>query len=242
MPFVKVGNLSIQYKLRRSDRAKRLHLACRNNTFELVVPRSVSNQIALAFLFSQRAWMLKQHTRATQQQHSLWPKAYLAHEQIPYRGGHLCLQIKFGEQEHVIHHVGAQALIITLDKHLTPLAMISERVQALLHHWYHARANEQITAVVQSYCPILKRWPKGVRLKQQKTRWGSCGSGDVIHMNWLLICAPPEVLAYVVIHELCHLWHRNHGKRFWNKVASVMPDYATHDHWLTQNGQLLLQR
>lgn len=78
-----------------------------------------------------------------------------------------------------------------------------------------------------------------VTVRDQKTRWGSCSSRGTLSFNYRLIFAPPEVLDYVVVHELCHLTHMNHSKEFWNKVGSVMPDYNIHRKWLKDHGREL---
>ena len=75
-----------------------------------------------------------------------------------------------------------------------------------------------------------------ITLRQQKTRWGSCSSEKNLNFNWKLILAPPEVLDYVVIHELCHLKEMNHSKAFWDEVGKVMPEYETYKLWLKENG------
>ena len=72
--------------------------------------------------------------------------------------------------------------------------------------------------------------------REQKTRWGSCSSEKNLNFNWKLILAPPEVLDYVVVHELCHLKEMNHSKAFWEEVGKVMPEYETHKLWLKENG------
>ena len=75
-----------------------------------------------------------------------------------------------------------------------------------------------------------------ITLRQQKTRWGSCSSEKNLNFNWKLILAPPEVLDYVVVHELCHLKEMNHSKAFWDEVWNVMPEYETYKLWLKENG------
>ncbi|MDE6640003.1 MAG: M48 family metallopeptidase [Acetatifactor sp.] len=78
-----------------------------------------------------------------------------------------------------------------------------------------------------------------VTIRDQKTRWGSCSSRGTLSFNYRLIFAPPTVLDYVVVHELCHLTHMNHSKEFWNMVGSIMPDYKTHKNWLREHGREL---
>lgn len=75
-----------------------------------------------------------------------------------------------------------------------------------------------------------------ITVRDQKSRWGSCSSRGTLSFNYRLIFAPPVILDYVVVHELCHLTHMNHSKDFWNMVASVMPDYKLHRKWLREHG------
>ena len=78
-----------------------------------------------------------------------------------------------------------------------------------------------------------------ITIRDQKTRWGSCSGRGTLSFNWRLILAPPEILDYVVVHELCHLTHMNHSKEFWNLVGSVIPDYKIRRKWLKENGHTL---
>ena len=77
---------------------------------------------------------------------------------------------------------------------------------------------------------------RNITIREQKTRWGSCSSEKNLNFNWKLILAPPEVLDYVVVHELCHLKEINHSKAFWDEVGKVMPEYETYKLWLKENG------
>lgn len=71
-----------------------------------------------------------------------------------------------------------------------------------------------------------------ITIRHQRTRWGSCSSNGNLNFNCLLMLAPPEVLDYVVVHELCHRKYMNHSKQFWAEVAKVMPDYKKCERWL----------
>lgn len=80
-----------------------------------------------------------------------------------------------------------------------------------------------------------------ITLRQQKTRWGSCSANGNLNFNWLLILAPPDVLDYVVVHELCHRRQMNHSQAFWNEVSAVLPDYEEQKKWLKDNGWKLME-
>jgi predicted metal-dependent hydrolase len=78
-----------------------------------------------------------------------------------------------------------------------------------------------------------------IRISSARTRWGSCSSKGTLSFTWRLVMAPPEVVDYVVVHELVHTQIRNHSKTFWARVAELMPAYKTHVRWLKQNGKTL---
>jgi YgjP-like, metallopeptidase domain len=78
-----------------------------------------------------------------------------------------------------------------------------------------------------------------VRVKDQRTLWGSCTPRGDLNFNWRLTLAPPEVLDYVVIHELAHRFEMNHSRRFWERVARHCPEHRAHRRWLRKNGEAL---
>lgn len=73
-----------------------------------------------------------------------------------------------------------------------------------------------------------------VTLREQKTRWGSCSSNGNLNFNWKLVLMPPEILDYVVVHELAHRIEMNHSERFWKIVEEVLPDYRERRKWLKE--------
>ena len=75
-----------------------------------------------------------------------------------------------------------------------------------------------------------------ITIRDQKTRWGSCSSTGTLSFNYRLMFAPPRVLDYVVVHELCHLTQINHSRDIWNLVGRDMPEYKTHRSWLKEHG------
>jgi len=104
---------------------------------------------------------------------------------------------------------------------------------------YRGAAKAQFEARVAHFHPITGGNYTSIAVRDQKTRWGSCSSRGTLSFNYRLIFAPPIILDYVVVHELCHLTHMNHSKDFWNMLASVMPDYQKCRQWLKEHGQEL---
>jgi predicted metal-dependent hydrolase len=76
-------------------------------------------------------------------------------------------------------------------------------------------------------------------IRGQKTRWASCSSSGGMSFNWRLLLAPPEILDYVVEHEVCHLEVMDHSPRFWRLLASRSPRWREHSAWLKRYGSTL---
>ena len=81
-----------------------------------------------------------------------------------------------------------------------------------------------------------------ITIRSQHSRWGSCSGKGNLNFNCLLMLTPPEVLDYVVVHELCHRREMNHSASFWAEVEKVLPDYQEQKKWLKENGTVLIGR
>jgi predicted metal-dependent hydrolase len=94
---------------------------------------------------------------------------------------------------------------------------------------HYARHKEQARAVIGARLAFFNaHYGHAVRrvfIKNSKSRWGSCSSAGNLNFNYKLLFLPPEVADYVVVHELCHLRHFNHGPEFWALVAQVLPNH-----------------
>ena len=99
-----------------------------------------------------------------------------------------------------------------------------------------------VTERVKHYAPMMGVQYHQIVIRTQRTRWGSCSSKGNLSFNCLLGLMPPEVLDYVVVHELCHLIEMNHSKQFWDAVEQMMPDYKVHRKWLKDNGNQLIAK
>ncbi len=101
---------------------------------------------------------------------------------------------------------------------------------------------QEIPRRVEYFAPLVGVDYGRITIRAQHTRWGSCSSKGNLNFNFLLVLCPPEVLDYVVVHELCHRLEMNHSARFWKGVERVLPDYCSRRGWLREQGGLLLDR
>ncbi len=94
-----------------------------------------------------------------------------------------------------------------------------------------------IASRVRHYEKIMDLSCNKITIRNQKTRWGSCSSKGNLNFNYRLAYMPPEILDYVVVHELAHLRHMNHSQEFWAVVEDFLPDYKRRRQWLKEHGE-----
>lgn len=86
-------------------------------------------------------------------------------------------------------------------------------------------ARKSLTDKVRIFSKKMQVAINEIRIKEQKTRWGSCSSKGNLNFNWKLIFMPEAVQDYLVVHELAHRIQMNHSKLFWEEVEKILPDY-----------------
>jgi predicted metal-dependent hydrolase len=109
-----------------------------------------------------------------------------------------------------------------------------------LEHWYREQARVEVTGAVVREAHRLGVDYTRVTIRDQLTRWGSCSKAGALSFNWRLIIAPPAILTYVVVHELCHRIRHDHSQEFWETVAAARPTYVEERNWLAEHGPELL--
>lgn len=109
-------------------------------------------------------------------------------------------------------------------------------IKKALQAWYREKTLEKVSERVKYYQGYFKDNVADVKVKEQKKRWASCTSRNILLFNWRCVMAKSDVLDYIVVHELCHMEYKDHSKAFWDRLASVMPDYEIRKNWLKENG------
>ena len=129
---------------------------------------------------------------------------------------------------------------LTRQAGLTPL---TENQRIALEKRYREAAkpyfSQRAAYYAGAYRHIIRHGYSAISVRDQKTRWGSCSGHGTLSFNWRLMLAPPDILDYVVVHELCHLEHLNHSRDFWACVEAILPDYRERRKWLKEHGHEL---
>lgn len=233
----------LQYQLRRSERAKKTRIVVSETKIEVVAPMKVSEQRIKHFVDMQRDWIetaLKRVQQRAQTIHALAPVNYVDGVTVPYHGQQIPLTLKTTSARYPkVQLLPEQQFLVYLPHSQTEIS--SDNIKLALENWMKQQARLQAQSYINHHSQRYQLHPRSLRIKTQKSRWGSCGPRNDINLNWLLVVAPPVVMEYVVVHELCHIQHKNHSQDFWQLVAAHMPDYQQHRHWLKQHGASLMR-
>lgn len=235
---------AIGYSLRRSARAKQTRIVVRADKVEVVAPPHVSEASIQRFVQQQQNWIEQARKRVAAKAGSvqdLAPSHYVDGALVPYQGRQLPLTIKPGKAKTPkLQLLEDSQFIAYLPANHDP-DHSSERIRLLLENWMKQQAKILALQIIQQHAPRFDLQPRALRIKTQKSRWGSCGPKNDINLNWLLMLAPPEILEYVVVHELCHIRYKNHSAAFWGLVAAHLPDYLQRRRWLKQHGASVMR-
>ena len=114
-----------------------------------------------------------------------------------------------------------------------------EAAREAFEQFYTDKGQERFEERVAFYAPRVGVKFARVRVRNMGYRWASCGRNGVLNFHWKCMMAPPRVIDYIAVHELCHFHYRNHTDAFWNEVDKVLPDWCERKEWLRKRGAAL---
>ncbi len=219
---LRVGEPAIEVRLRRNARARRLILRAPRGGQQavLTLPNGVSVAEARAFLCEKEAWLRARIDMAPPQ------AQVVAGAVFPFEGR--LLEIRAAAAGRTRRE--GDALLVPGRPEVLPV-----RIGA----WLREEARQRCVAGVARHAAALSRAPGRISLRDVRSRWGSCTHAGDLTFSWRLVLAPPEVLDYVVVHEVAHLAELNHSPRFWAHVRQLAPDYERPRAWLRAHGAAL---
>ncbi|MBY0338354.1 MAG: M48 family metallopeptidase [Acetobacteraceae bacterium] len=211
---------------RRSPRARRvsLRICPREGAVVVTLPPRAGRRAGMALLTQHAAWVVQRLAALDKAQPladgSTVP---IGGEPVPIR--HAPDRRGAAFLEGGVLHVTGQA------------EFLPRRVTGFLKD----EAARRISAALPRHCSAIGVRPKVVRVKDTRSRWGSCAPDGTLAFSWRLVMAPDWVLDYVVAHEVAHLRELNHSDRFWTLLDGMTPDRERAERWLKANGPALMR-
>jgi predicted metal-dependent hydrolase len=232
---VEVGDQRVDYTVRISRAARRARIRVAPAGVEVVLPTDSGLDRAESFLQENGDWLLDQlaffnrtgnfriEAGVNDDAHILFNGVKTATEVVEVDSRARCAR--------VIHEADCLKVIIPRGGAVNP--------HASLQNWLRRKARKIVHERLELRAPEMGVKFDRVFIRAQRTRWGSCSSRKNLSFNWRLVMAPPEVLDYLVVHELAHLLEPNHSMKFWLIVRSYCPRFEQHRAWLKQNQEVL---
>ena len=217
-----LSGIPVGYRLERSRR-RSIGMTVRPDGLQVRAPLATSLAAVERVLQDRADWIVRKLAEQRQrglEQHSARLQ-WGAQTELPYLGQPLRLALAVP--------LPARAVAQLQDAGVLQLALATdapaEQIRSRVHAWWLHAARQHFTARLEHFAPQLGVQWRSLRLSSARTRWGSARSDGAIRLNWRLMHYAPEVIDYVVVHELSHLRHMDHSPRFWATVGSVLPDY-----------------
>jgi predicted metal-dependent hydrolase len=186
------------------------------------------------FVEEKRPWIERTLRRMEESQAEQPPALLRDGGEVPYLGERLALDVRV-EPGRTRAHVARRgdALIVKV------AARGEGPIREALTAWYRRRAREEVAPRLDAAVARAGTSYTSLQIRAQRTRWASCSSSGAMSFNWRLLLAPPEILDYVVEHEIAHLEVLDHSPRFWSLLASRVSEWRERERWLRRHGHAL---
>ena len=225
-----LGSVDIQRV--RDPRAKRIKLSVDERGARLTLPLRASLVSGDRFLHEHRQWLSMQLEKYSGED-ALPALVRDLTASLPLRGEQVPLQWHEGRYTRLIHDADG-----LLHFH-APSRASDATLRRALREFYEAQARADIGRWLPKYLPSLPRAPARIRLKVMSSQWGSLSPDGSLALDLALVLGSASAFEYVLVHELCHLLHANHGATFWREVEARSPAWrAERDYFHTHGRQL----
>lgn len=233
MAEIVIGAREIRYEVRRSARAARKRIEVTPAGVQVIVPEGASPEEVERFVQRKRRWLHDKTEEIREEVERLrgdTPQGFHSGAKVLFRGRYLKLRVSTADAERPsLSYRTAFEVALPRD---VPRSEHEAIVRGLVERWLEERLAEDAWQVVRRRGTPHGLEPRGIRIKDQRTLWGSCGRDQVIRLDRKLARVPKPVFEYVMVHELCHLEHKDHSPAFWSLVKQVLPDYPERRLWL----------
>lgn len=205
-----------------------------NGEIRVSANRRLSQRQILKFLESQKQWIEKSLEESVLLQRKYPAKHFQSGELYPYLGEDYRLKIVQAERVS-LEFKGFDVCFSIPEEETTLTVEDRSRYLQLFKQSYRGVAEKLMTQRLQLFSHEMSLYPSALQFRGQKTIWGSCSPENKISLNFKLIVAPLRVIDYVIIHELAHIRHKNHSKKFWNLVERYTGDRRYSRQWLREH-------
>lgn len=222
--------MSIIYTVKRSrKRRKTISLQVSSNSGLIVsAPYFTPASEIDRFVREKQNWISKTIQKHTEDFIRNKAKEYITGEMFYYLGESFPLEVFFEKNER-------EGLVFWGNRFYLNTADATEKGIFYFVSWYKKKAKQHLRQRVDFFSQAFNLRAKTVKITSAEKRWGSCSADDYLSFSFRLIMAPPDIIDYVIVHELMHIKEKNHSAAFWKLIERAMPEYKLHRRWLKEN-------
>lgn len=230
MEIVIQDNTIISVKLIRSKRSKHMRITADRLGVSVVYPINQDSESIRNFIRSNEKWILKK-IKFYEKLNGILQYSPLQHDEIIYLGKKYRVQLVKDNLQYTILSEGLMKITFHVKDRRT--------YKRSVVNWYREQTKKLLDEKLPFFGKRLSISYGKVRIRSQKTRWGSCSKEGNLNFNLLLSSLPNNIINYIIIHELFHLVEFNHSNHFWRLVEDACPTYKECISWLKYNGAYL---
>jgi predicted metal-dependent hydrolase len=225
----------IEYQLLRSEQRRTADIVIeRNGLVSVRVPDHLTEEQADAVVERKRLWIYRNLAEWRDLNATRVVREWVNGEGFLYLGSSYRLRLVQEQTEPVKLLDGRFCLLRSIVE-----AGGEQAAKRAFEKFYTEKALERIQKRVAHFSPKVGVSPVSVEVKEIGYRWATCTSDGRMSFHWKCMMASPKAIDYIVVHELCHMRHRDHTDTFWNEVDKVMPEYLERKAWLREHGAAL---
>lgn len=218
----------------RDPRARRIKLSVDERGARLTLPLRASLIAGERFLHEHRDWLTQQ--LAAQALHAGNGLQRDVTDALPLRGDLVPLRWQSGRATRLDFEADG-ALLFT-----APASAGDAALQRALRDFYEAQGRADVGRWLPKYIAGLPRTPRRIVFKRTSTQWGSLAPDATLALDLSLLLARPSAFEYVLVHELCHLLHADHSRRYWREVDARLPAWRDERRYFHDEGRMLKAR
>jgi predicted metal-dependent hydrolase len=226
---LKINNYDIEILRRPRQRTLRLRVTGKG-ILRLTCAKGVPKREIFQFISSHLDFIEEQLEEARKIRERYPSKQFIAGETLLFFGRERKIRFAPGGERLKVKMLGGEFVLSGPIEN----SLREDRHRAV-RNFFRRAGHQYLTQRLDFFARTMELFPKGVSFRCQSSRWGSCSGEGHVSLNWRLMAAPPDVIDYVVVHELSHLRHHDHSPRFWKLVAAFSPRYRELKNWLNQN-------
>jgi predicted metal-dependent hydrolase len=228
--FAAIGGLRVDYSVKRQARRSKIALFVEpTGRLRFVAPLRTRTATIDKFLQSSSQWVLHKLQETQKNPAPHFPAQFTEGSVFYFKGEGYPLAIT--PHQKVCGIMDGRLVPPTPDYRLPPDTK-NEEIRLDIILWYKKQARLYLTARSQFWCDQMGLHYRSLKITSPTRQWGSCTAQNDIRLNWRVLMAPPEIIDYLIVHELAHIRHKHHRKLFWDLVQYYIPDYKLRQQFL----------